>query len=97
MVQVCDSPACFEDQAGDLGHLIEIDFVDRIRGPMIINVCSGEVKDDRNPVLGVVPMVGTVIDSFRVGGIVVIIIQIHFLKLLVGFRADLVQFLADTV
>lgn len=66
MVQVCDPPAGFKDQAGDLGHLIEINLVDCICRPMVINVCPGEVKNDRNPVLRVIPMVGTVIDSFWV-------------------------------
>ena len=76
MVQVVDAPAGLEYHPRDLGHLEKVDLVDRIGGPVVVNMNPIKVKNDGYTVLRVVPVVGTKVNALRIIGIVVIVIQL---------------------
>jgi len=64
---------------------------------VIVHVGAVKIKNDGNAVLGIVPMIGAVVDALRIIGVVVIIIELKFLILGVGVLAEFVQLRTNTV
>src|SRR5215469_10409032 len=95
MVQISNAPCRLEDQPRHLCHFVEVDLVNSIGGPMIVHVNTVKVEDDRDAVLGIIPVVGAEIDALWVVGIVVVVVQLQFLELGVGLLADLMQLATD--
>src|SRR5947209_19592044 len=91
MIEACDPPSGLEDQARDLGQFGEITLIDGIRGLVIVHMGAIEIKDDRNTVLGIIPLIGAVVDHLWIVGIVVMIIQGQCLVFGVGWLTDLMK------
>jgi len=88
VIKVGQPPAGLKHQSRDLRQFAEINLVHRVGRPVIIHVSAVKIKNDGHAMLGVIPVIGTVIDAFRIIGIVVVIIQLQLLKLGIRFLAD---------
>src|SRR5215813_10116758 len=97
MVQVGQSPASLEDQPGNFCHLGEVNLIHGVSRLVVVDVDSIKIKNHRDTVFGVVPVVGAIVNALWVAGIVVVVVQREFLILGVGILTDLVQLFADPV
>jgi hypothetical protein len=97
VVEVGDSPSRLKYQASNFCHLGKINLVHGIRGLVVIHVNTVKIEDHGYAVFGIIPVVGAVVDSLWIIGIVVVVIQLHLLELGVCIFAELVQLLADAV
>ena len=84
MIQIGNSPTRFEHEPGDRRHLIEIEFLGRIRGSVIVHMDSGRIENERNAVAAVVPVIGTEDELIGTGRVVVVIVELEFL--IIGVR-----------
>ena len=75
MVKIGDPPSSFKYQAGNFCHLGEIDFVDRIRGPVIVHRSAIKIKDDGHAFARKVKVVAAVIDPVRIGGVIKFVVE----------------------
>jgi len=75
VIEIGEAPASLENQSRHLRHLVEVNLVNRVSGPVIIHVRSIKIKNHGNTVLGVVPVVRTVINALRIGRVVVIVVE----------------------
>lgn len=57
VIQIGDTPAGLENQLGYIRQLGEVDFIHSIGGPVVVHMNAIEVKNDRDTVLRVIPMV----------------------------------------
>src|SRR3712207_4440435 len=55
-----------EDGAGDVLHLLVVDLVGAVRGPVVVLVDAVEEEDDRHAALGVVEVVAAVEEALGV-------------------------------
>jgi len=91
VIQVRDTPACGEDHSVDSLHLLKVDLLDHIARPVIVPVHSGEIKDNRNPVLRVIVVVRSIVEALRMPLVIVGVVELQSRGVQIGFFVELVQ------
>src|ERR1700756_1121664 len=97
MIKVGNAPSSLKYQPCNLGQLSKINLVNGVRGFVVIHAGAIEIENNRYAMFGIIPVVGTEVNTLRIIGIVIVIIQLQLLVVRVGLFAELMQFLADAV